>query len=116
MSRNIYVMTRCQTFDKVSRINSLFSVSYIDTSRFEAISFCIMNKTFIFLRTHQVIEKVGLSRQTIWRLEKEGKFPQRRQLGAKSVGWLEEEVHQWMESRIPANDGGRQTSAAKVNE
>ena len=109
-------MTRCQTYDKVSKVKSLISVSYVDTIRFEEVSFCIMDKTIIFLRTHQVIKKVGLSRQTIWRLEKEGKFPQRRRLGAKSVGWLEEEVHQWMESRIPANDGGRQTSAAKVNE
>lgn len=50
------------------------------------------------LRTHEVIEMTGMSRPTIWRKEKAGAFPARRQLGANSVGWLESEVIAWMDN------------------
>ena len=51
------------------------------------------------MRTAQLIEKIGLSRSTIWRLESQGEFPKRRQLGPGAVGWLEEEVEKWMLDR-----------------
>ncbi len=57
-----------------------------------------------FLRTNQLIEKVGLSRSTIWRLESQGKFPKRRQIGPGAVGWLEEEIEQWMLNRPVAEN------------
>lgn len=49
-----------------------------------------------FLAFKQVRELTSLSRSTVWRLEKEGKFPLRRQLGRKSVVWLESEILNWM--------------------
>lgn len=51
------------------------------------------------LRTNEVIRQTGLSRSTLWRLEREGKFPKRRQIGPASVGWLEHEVNEWIKSR-----------------
>ena len=57
-----------------------------------------------FLRTSQLVEKIGLSRSTIWRLENQEKFPKRRQIGPGAVGWLEEEVEQWMSDR-PVAEG-----------
>ncbi len=51
------------------------------------------------LRSNQVIEKVGLSRPTIWRLERAGKFPKRRKLGANSVAWVDQEIEDWINSR-----------------
>jgi prophage regulatory protein len=51
------------------------------------------------LRTKQVVELTGLSRMTIYRLEKSGAFPARRQLGSNSVAWLEEDVSAWVGSR-----------------
>jgi predicted DNA-binding transcriptional regulator AlpA len=39
------------------------------------------------LRQREVIGVVGLSRTTIWRLEKARRFPQRRRLGKQAVGW-----------------------------
>ena len=33
------------------------------------------------------------------RLEKAGKFPSRIQLGQRSVGWHEQEIIEWLESR-----------------
>lgn len=41
----------------------------------------------------------GLSRCTIWRLEKAGTFPQRVTLSANTVGWRAEEVQSWVEKR-----------------
>ncbi len=52
-----------------------------------------------FLRSKEVVKKVGLSRVSIWRLEAAGEFPQRRQITSKVVGWIEAEVDQWIASR-----------------
>lgn len=43
---------------------------------------------------------VGLSRTTIWKLEKTGQFPRRKKITATKVGWLESEVRSWIESRV----------------
>jgi prophage regulatory protein len=51
------------------------------------------------LRTRQVTRLTGLSRVTIWRLERLGEFPRRRQLGRNSVGWLSAEVDDWIATR-----------------
>lgn len=51
------------------------------------------------LRTQQLREYIGLSRTTIWRLEKSGQFPKRVRLGQNSVGWLKGDVDSWLESR-----------------
>ena len=42
---------------------------------------------------------INLSRVTIWRLENEGKFPQRIRISTKRIGWLEDEVTKWIEKR-----------------
>lgn len=51
------------------------------------------------LRIHEVREKTGLSRTTIWRLERKGDFPARVALSAGSVGWLLSDVDGWLQSR-----------------
>jgi predicted DNA-binding transcriptional regulator AlpA len=51
------------------------------------------------LRTSDVTRLTGLSRTTLWRLERQGKFPTRVRLGLNSVGWRNEEVQHWVESR-----------------
>ncbi|MCO6060386.1 AlpA family transcriptional regulator [Pseudomonas sp. MOB-449] len=55
-----------------------------------------------FLRFGAVAEIIGLSRSTIWRLEKEGDFPKRVKLGGKSVAWRLSELNLWMSARIAA--------------
>jgi prophage regulatory protein len=55
------------------------------------------------LRLPEVIEMTGLSRMTIYRYEAKGEFPKRRRLGVNAVGWLEDEVNQWMQSRPSAS-------------
>jgi prophage regulatory protein len=40
----------------------------------------------------------GLSRVTRWRLEREGLFPARVQIGPNSVGWHLSEILEWQEN------------------
>lgn len=50
------------------------------------------------LRKKEVRAITGLGDTTIWRLEREGKFPARLRLGG-AVGWLEEEIESWIEEK-----------------
>ena len=51
------------------------------------------------LRINEVREATGLSRTTIWRLERQSDFPKRLRLGPNSVGWIADEIKEWIESR-----------------
>ncbi|WP_042799023.1 AlpA family transcriptional regulator [Thioalkalivibrio sp. AKL19] len=48
------------------------------------------------IRFPDVRKMSGFSRSTIYRREKEGRFPKRVQLGGGAVAWRESEVTQWM--------------------
>ena len=52
-----------------------------------------------FIRFAGVRDRTGLSRSTIWRLERRGVFPKHRRLSANAVGWLEPEIDEWVRSR-----------------
>lgn len=41
----------------------------------------------------------GLSRSTIYRLEKLGKFPPRIKIGPRAVGWSRESIRDWLATR-----------------
>jgi prophage regulatory protein len=56
------------------------------------------------LSRKQVREMVLYSPQHIARLEAAGKFPKRVQLGAARVGWVDEEVLNWLAARIAERD------------
>lgn len=51
------------------------------------------------IRLPEVKSTTGLSRSTIYKMMSEGRFPATVRLGAKSVGWREAEVQQWIVSR-----------------
>ncbi len=51
------------------------------------------------MRFGEVRGITGLSRTTVWRLERAGKFPPRRRLSTSSVGWIDTEVLDWLGSR-----------------
>jgi prophage regulatory protein len=51
------------------------------------------------LRFPIVRERTGLSRSTVWRLERRGEFPRHVQISANIVAWREDEVTAWIESR-----------------
>jgi prophage regulatory protein len=53
------------------------------------------------IRKRRVLERTGFSDTTIWRLEKAGSFPKRLRLTeAGAVGWYEDEVDDWIRSRL----------------
>lgn len=49
------------------------------------------------IRKRRVIALTGLSDTTIWRYEKEGRFPKRRHIGKRAVGWFYNEIMDWMQ-------------------
>lgn len=57
------------------------------------------------LRFPTVRERTGLSRSTIWRLERHGEFPRHRRISANVVAWVEQEVVDWIESRVKSVAG-----------
>lgn len=56
------------------------------------------------LRPRAAAAKVGLSRIHLYRLERAGQFPKRVRLGPNSVGWVEEELEEWIRSRVRSRD------------
>tara|TARA_R110002096_G_scaffold428014_4_gene639197 strand:+ start:211 stop:393 length:183 start_codon:yes stop_codon:yes gene_type:complete len=55
------------------------------------------------LRLKEVKEMTGLSRSTIYAEIAKGNFPRQVKLtGARSVGWYESAIAQWIESRQQA--------------
>ena len=52
------------------------------------------------LRWAELQPVLGLSRMTIYRMEKAGTFPKRIQINSGSVGWLEHEVEAWLADRM----------------
>ena len=55
-----------------------------------------------FLRISEVLDRVGVSRPTIYRWVAAGEFPKQISIGANSVVWLESDVTKWMDQRIGA--------------
>ncbi|WP_019568713.1 AlpA family transcriptional regulator [Thioalkalivibrio sp. ALMg13-2] len=54
------------------------------------------------LRLPSVKARTGLSRSTIYLRIAEGSFPAPIPLGGRAVGWIEEEVDNWIKERISA--------------
>lgn len=51
------------------------------------------------LRIWDVCKRTGISRTRVYKLEGEGRFPARVELGPNSVGWYEHEVSEWCAAR-----------------
>ena len=65
-----------------------------------------------FIRLSEVMSRTGYGRTSIYRKMEDGSFPKSLKLGgppkdpnefdSRAVAWIEEEVDQWIESRIEA--------------
>lgn len=63
-----------------------------------------------FIRLNEVISRTGCSRTYIYRKMAEGTFPKSLKLGgppkdpnkfdSRAIGWIEDEVDQWIQDRI----------------
>lgn len=63
------------------------------------------------LSKKQLREMVLYSPQHIQRLEDAGRFPRRVRLGQSRVGWIEQEVLDWLAERIRERDKTNEGSA-----
>lgn len=54
------------------------------------------------IRKPELLQMIGLSDPTVWRMEKKGNFPKRLRLGGNSCGWLESEINGWLADRAAA--------------
>ena len=61
-----------------------------------------MNKNIsqsLIIRPGELAKLLNLSRPTLWRMEKEGRLPRRKQIGGRAVGYLCSEIEEWLKSR-----------------
>ncbi len=56
------------------------------------------------LRFPAVRHMTGLSRSTIWRLERAKTFPRHVRLSANTVAWLEDDIKDWIRQKL-AHEG-----------
>ena len=61
--------------------------------------------TYNILRLPQVKIQAGLSRSAIYQRIAEGAFPKQINLGGRAVGWLEEDIQNWIEERLAESRG-----------
>lgn len=64
------------------------------------------------LRAAEVMKRLGISRTTLWRLEKaDPSFPRRVQVSSNIVGWNEASIEKWLKTRPPAEAENRVAGA-----
>lgn len=51
------------------------------------------------LRSEEVQKIAGVSRTTLWRMERKGLFPSRVPLGTGSIGWRMSDIEEWLKSK-----------------
>jgi prophage regulatory protein len=61
------------------------------------------SKTKHMIRIQNVIALTGMSRQSIYAYAAAGKFPKPVKLGERCSAWIEEEVTNWIDSKIKAS-------------
>ena len=52
------------------------------------------------LRMREVMQRIGLSRSTIYKLMENDDFPRPMKLGSQAIGWRDADVEAWIESRL----------------
>lgn len=54
------------------------------------------------IRLPQLVEKTGISRAHVYALIGRGEFPRPVRLGRRAVGWREDEIEDWLDTRPAA--------------
>ena len=54
------------------------------------------------LRRKELSKRLGVSEVTIWRWERNGLLPPKRQIGPNAVGWLESDIEDWWAAKTAA--------------
>jgi prophage regulatory protein len=71
----------------------------VATSRHQENTERVSNVPLRLLRFGEVRQRTGLSRSTIWRMERSGMFPKRVKVSVNVVAWREDEVGEWIRSK-----------------
>ena len=79
-----------------------------------------------FIRLPEVLSRTGYGRTSIYRKMEEGTFPRSVKLGgppidpnvfdSRAVAWIEDEVDQWIDSRIEDRDLGSSDVPPRQND
>ena len=79
-----------------------------------------------FIRLPEVLTRTGYGRTTIYRKIEDGSFPRSVKLGGpledpnafdcRAVAWIEDEVEQWIDSRIEDRDLGSSDVPPRQND
>ena len=59
-----------------------------------------MTQQISILRLPEVIARTGLSRSTIYAFMASGAFPRQVPLGSRAVGWAENDINSWIQSKV----------------
>ena len=65
------------------------------------------------IRLREVMERTGLARSTVYKYVEDGIFPKSVPLGGRAVGWVEQEVEDWIVARIEERDRSLSSDAAQ---
>ena len=65
------------------------------------------------IRLREVMERTGLARSTVYKYVEDGIFPKSVPLGGRAVGWVEQEVEDWIVARIEERDRLLSSDAAQ---
>lgn len=60
-----------------------------------------------FLRKRDVTARIGVTGTTLYRWERDGKFPKRRKIGKQAIAWVEAEIDEWCANRPASSECGR---------
>lgn len=58
-----------------------------------------------WIRINEVMSLTSLSRPTIYRLMKSGKFPKSVTIGSKTIAWRESDLLAWQDGKQPQQGG-----------
>ena len=58
----------------------------------------------VFIAISEAVEMTGLSRTTIWRMEREGTFPKLHQISPGRRAFLKSEIDKWIAEKTGAVD------------
>lgn len=59
----------------------------------------------VVLKTKDVLARVKVGRTTLWKLEREGVFPKRRNIAPGMSGWLESDIDAWLRALPVVREG-----------
>lgn len=61
-----------------------------------------MENQIRFMRRREVLELLGLSHTTVYKMVDEGRFPRPLRIGPNTTRWRSDQITEWMEAQMKA--------------